>query len=179
MVKIYFNKEQFPKVPEECFANNDIEKLNHDIKYIPENFNEILLLSEEDSEDWQTICENWELYIEYLINTIQENMTPEEEEIWRDNPCIDLIKKEFVILQNYSDKRITKESVVYISRTPDAIRVVLYLSLEPDIYECLLSIPKAVKSEEDYEKWYGYAMESAKGISEQYGIQLDVDDVLG
>ena len=179
MIQIYFNKEQFPKTLEECSVNNEVTKLNQDIKYVPASFNEIFLMCESDSEDWQDVCDNREVFIGYLIDTIQENMTLEEEGIWRDMPCIDLIKKEFIIHQNYPEQKITKESLVYISRTADEIRVVLYLSTEPDVCVSLLSIPQKVASGEDYEKWYGYAMEAAKGISEQYGIKLDIDDVLG
>ena len=179
MVQIYFNKEQFPDTLEKCFTNDDVMKLNHDIKYIPESFNEVVLLTEEDREDWQTIYDNWDSFIEYLIGEIMENLTPEEEEIWKENTCRDLLEKEFLITEELPHKRITDESTVYICRTLDEIRVVLEFSEKKDDKMCLLHIPKAVAPGETFDKWYVYAMEAAQGIAEQYSIKLEVDDVLG
>ena len=178
MVQIYFNKEQFPDVLKECSKNDDIVKLNHDIKFVPETFNEVMLLTEEDNEDWQDICDNWELFIDYLIDTIQENLTPEEAEIWKEDTCIELLEKEFLINKALPYKRITGDSKVYIYRTSDEIRVVLEFSDEKDDKMCLLHIPKAVAPGETFDKWYGYAMEAAQGISKQYSIKLEVSVIL-
>ena len=78
-MKIYFNTTQFPDALKECSVNDDISVLENDIEYIPSNINKVVIENDEnDMEDWQTLCDNWESFIEYLINTIQENIENEE-----------------------------------------------------------------------------------------------------
>ena len=98
-MKIYFNTTQFPDALKECSVNDDISVLENDIEYIPSNINKVVIENDEDDmEDWQTLCENWESFIEYLINTIQENMSEEDIELYESLTCMDIFENEFIIV---------------------------------------------------------------------------------
>lgn len=98
-MKIYFNKEQFPKTIEECSVNSRICKLNNDIEYIPADFNKVVIEdNENDKEDWQTVHDNFDEFIDYLICTIQWSMTEEEAKEWEEiEDCMEVFESEFVI----------------------------------------------------------------------------------
>lgn len=97
-MKIYFDITQFPKTLEECSVNNNQMVLNHDIEYIPSNFNKVVIENNEaDKEDWKTVCANWDDFISYLIETIEENMQEDDEEVCEGMTCIDIFENEFVI----------------------------------------------------------------------------------
>lgn len=97
-MKIFFNTIQFPKALEECSVNDEMMKLNKDIKYIPSNFNKVIIGDNEaDKEDWQTVCDNWDVFIGYFIDTIQENIHEDDENVYMDMTCMDLFEMEFII----------------------------------------------------------------------------------
>lgn len=104
-MKIYFNKEQFPKTIEECSVNDRICALNNDIEYISADFNKVVVEdNEEDKEDFHIFCDNWDAFIDYIICTIQENMTEEEIEEWKEiEDCMELFKSEFIIEEKQND----------------------------------------------------------------------------
>lgn len=98
-MKIYFNTTQFPDVLKECNVNDDISVLENDIEYIPSNINKVVIENDEDDmTDWQTLCDNWESFIEYLINTIQENMSEEDIDLYESLTCMDIFENEFIIV---------------------------------------------------------------------------------
>lgn len=76
-------------------------------------------------------------------------------------------------------QQITCNSKVYICRTSEEICLVLEFSEEKDDKICLLHIPQKGVSEEDYEKAYVYALETAQAIAQYYYIKLEADDVFG
>lgn len=99
-MKIYYNKNQFPNTLEECYVNDDIVGLINDIEYIPSDHNEIVIESDDDEEDWDTIYCNWDCFIEYFIATLTEEHMNDDR--YKDVvQCTEIIDYEFII----SDKR--------------------------------------------------------------------------
>lgn len=98
-MKIYFDETQFPDTLEECTVNDDVMVLENDIEYIPSDINKVVIENETDAEDWQTVKDNWDFFIDYFIDTIQEGMTEEDITLCESLTCMDLFENEFVIVE--------------------------------------------------------------------------------
>ena len=98
---IYFNPNRFPDTLEKCYVNDDICKLNQDIEFIPAVFNLVVLSDLSDEWDWQEVHDNWELFIDYLICTIQDQMEEANYHLCDGLSCIEIFENEFDIIRDY------------------------------------------------------------------------------